>query len=785
MTTHSLHPGHISHGLLVCIGLTALIPQMAAAQIVRPDPSAVAVIEKSNANLSPAQAFENLKSISGDWKIDGQTLTQNDPQAAYAQTFVEGPRWVDCVIKAKLRVDSTGPDAWNGARLIVRASDDGQVFYTVGLWAGGNEVRIEKHTGNNVFQQIKADHFGKVASAPFAVETGKTYEFTVAVDRANIFCFIDGKFVVLAQEADFTTNPYGRIGFFTNAAKATFSDVSVKSLTGATASPFTPHPGNPLNITSYAPAVVKDDKFRLWDAMGRYAESEDGISWVRPAGNEAVLNKSSTGNWPSGNNTGDPDVIKVGDEYWATFWCTTGRRNGAFDGMGIKRSTDGINWTPEPSNPVFYMGPYGDWDEAVVGDHALMQDGGLFKMWNVGINRWQRGYRNEFGYAESKDGLHWRKCRLNPILTMGEPGTWDGGWIYAAGVVKIDDEQTGTHNYAGNPGGSYHFFYTGQPTNNEFIAAVKRIGYAFSLDGVNWVKWDDPNTTEPPFHQSDPVVTWSENYGDKGFLGVGAATAVRVGDEVRIYHSMYDDRPDTHRPDAVIGTGFATVKIEKLRQIVEDAKKKGLLKTFSRTEIDALMDEPLPQSMWDDLQEQAVAAIRARAANDEAAAVSALASMSKMRGKFTKALNAYLDGPFAPLKTVLDALDSGKPVSEKILWHLSADTARNFQAGIHNMPQLEFTGLDIATRTEPVFIEFQAATKRYELARVAWATDGEFRPGDEREVIIGYPSGEELPTYRVPITTSGKTITGLRITFPLNSEPDLKTLALREITTTP
>ena len=785
MTTHTDHPGHISHGLLACIGLTALFPQPAAAQIVRPDPSAVAVIEKSNVNLSAAQAFENLKSISGDWKIDGQTLAQNDPQAAYAQTFVEGPRWVDCVIKAKLRVDSTGPDAWNGARLIVRASDDGQVFYTVGLWAGGNEVRIEKHTGNNVFQQIKADHFGKVASAPFPVEIGKTYEFTVAVDRANIFCFIDGKFVVLAQEADFTTSPYGKIGFFTNAAKATFSDVSVKSLTGATASPFTPHPANPLNITAYAPAVVKDDKYRLWDAMGRYAESEDGITWARPAGVDAVINKSSTGNWPGGNNTGDPDVIKVGDEYWATIWCTTARRNGAFDGMGIKRSTDGINWTPEPSNPVFYMGPYGDWDEAVVGDHALIQDGGLFKMWNVGINRWQRGYRNEFGYAESKDGLHWRKCRLNPILTMGEPGTWDGGWIYAAGVVKIDDEQTGTHNYAGKPGASYHLFYTGQPSNNEFIAAVKRIGYAFSLDGVNWVKWDDTNTTEPPFHQSDPVVTWSENYGDKGFLGVGAATAVRVGDEVRIYHSMYDDRSDTHRPEAVIGTGFATVKIEKLRQIVEDAKKKGLLKTSTRAEIDALMDEPLPQSMWDDLQEQAVAAIRARTANDKAAEAAALASMAKMRVKFTKALNAYLEGPFAPLKTLLDALDSGKSLTEKILWYLPGDTARNFKAGFQNMPQLEFTGLDIATRTEPVLIEFQATTKRYELARVAWATDGEFRPGDEREVIIGYPASEELPTYRVPITTSGKTITGLRITFPLNSEPNLKTLALREITATP
>ena len=254
---------------------------------------------------------------------------------------------------------------------------------------------------------------------------------------------------------------------------------------------------------------------------------------------------------------------------------------------------------------------------------------------------------------------------------------------------------------------------------------------------------------------------------------------------MRIYYSMYDDRPDTVRPEAVIGTGLATVKVDTLRKIVADAKAKGLLKTSTRAEIDALMDDPLPQSMWDDLQEQTVAAIRARAGKNKAAEAAALAAMTKMRGKFTKALDAYLTGPFAPLKTVLDALAAGKPVGEKILWSLPGDAARNLQAGANNQPQLEFTGLDIATRAGTVFIEFQATTNRYELARVAWATDGEFRPGDEREVMIGYPSAGELPTYRVPISTNGKTITGLRIAFPLNSEPDLQTLALREITAAP
>ena len=97
------------------------------------------------------------------------------------------------------------------------------------------------------------------------------------------------------------------------------------------------------------------------------------------------------------------------------------------------------------------------------------------------------------------------------------------------------------------------------------------------------------------------------------------------------------------------------------------------------------------------------------------------------------------------------------------------------------MPELELTGLNVATRGNPVFIEFQAATKKYDIARVAWATDGEFREGDELELTVGYPSAEALPTYRIPFRPAGKAITALRLTFALNSEPELESLVLREI----
>lgn len=733
----------------------------------------MAAVERANEALPPTQAVTNLEVKAGIWRVENRTLVQADPSAPYARAFIKGPRWVDCVIKAKVRVDTLGgPGASSGVRLIVRGDEKTDTFYTVGFWASGREVRIEKSRGL-AFEPLSSDQNRTLASSPFPVQRGTTYDLTVVADHATIYCYVDGKFVVLAQEQDFTTQPLGRVGFFTNAATGAFSDVSVKGLKDVTASPVTPYAGNPLNVATYSPAVIRDDKYRMWDGMGRYAESEDGIAWTRPAGKDSVVNHRNAGDWPTGGACGDPDVLKLDGQYWITFWSTCGRRNGAFDGLGIKRSPDGIHWTPEQANPVFYMGPYGDWDELVVGDHAMIKDGSRFKLWHVGITRWQRGYRNEFGYAESLDGLHWRKCRLNPILTQGKPGTWDGGWIYAAGVIKIDDEQSDTHVYAGKPDASYHLFYTGQPTNNELICGVKRIGYAFSLDGIHWVKWNDPKTTEPPFQDSDPVVSWAE-YGRKGFIGVGASTAVRVGDEVRIYYSMYDERTDIVRPEGVVGTGFATVKVETLRKIVAKAKASGQLRCAGRREIEATLDAPLPQSMWDDLQGRVLAAIRAKQSGNAAGGKSAMAEIAATRAKFTKALDRYYAGDLAPLKKVVDALESGSPVTERVLWSLPANLAGNAPLPI------EFTGLGVEAGDHPVMIEIEAKCNRFDLARVVWSTGDGFKARQEREFIVGYP-GVESPIHRVTIATGGQPLSSLRLQFPAGATVELKQVRIREL----
>ena len=74
---------------------------------------------------------------------------------------------------------------------------------------------------------------------------------------------------------------------------------------------------------------------------------------------------------------------------------------------------DGVTWQKHTGNPVLGPGDPGDWDSAYRGQIALIEDGGLYKMWYSGgafSGPWQ------VGYATSADGLVWDIYAGNPFL---------------------------------------------------------------------------------------------------------------------------------------------------------------------------------------------------------------------------------------------------------------------------------------------------------------------------------------------------------------------------------
>jgi predicted GH43/DUF377 family glycosyl hydrolase len=77
------------------------------------------------------------------------------------------------------------------------------------------------------------------------------------------------------------------------------------------------------------------------------------------------------------------------------------------------------------------------------------------------------------------------------LLTVGNEGEWDAGQITTPSVVKTDS--------------GYMMYYSA------INGGAWAIGAAMSEDGVVWTKYDDPETTDAPFAESDPVFTVADD----------------------------------------------------------------------------------------------------------------------------------------------------------------------------------------------------------------------------------------------------------------------------------
>ncbi len=78
----------------------------------------------------------------------------------------------------------------------------------------------------------------------------------------------------------------------------------------------------------------------------------------------------------------------------------------------------------------------------------------------------------------------------NPILVHGDAGEWDSGLVVAGNVVVAD--------------GQYHMFYAGGEGQNPW-ETPHAIGYATSLDGLHWTKYEH----NPVLERSPGGIPWA------------------------------------------------------------------------------------------------------------------------------------------------------------------------------------------------------------------------------------------------------------------------------------
>ena len=199
-----------------------------------------------------------------------------------------------------------------------------------------------------------------------------------------------------------------------------------------------------------------------------FAISSDGTTWKREL--NPVLSPSP-GTWDS-LLAGVPCVIRENGLYKMWYTGTATNPSGSAEGnrIGYATSPDGRNWTKYVGNPVFTAGS-GAWEAGAVAWCSIVRSAGGYVMFYNGCIA--NGNVNRIGRATSVDGITWQRDALNnPVLNIGETGTWDGN-IYLPRVLDVS--------------GTYYLWYTAETVPGD---GFPRIGVATSSDsGKTWVKY--------------------------------------------------------------------------------------------------------------------------------------------------------------------------------------------------------------------------------------------------------------------------------------------------------
>ena len=177
------------------------------------------------------------------------------------------------------------------------------------------------------------------------------------------------------------------------------------------------HPSNPLPGidgvgAGYASVFYDSGTYHWYGYYGNvnHATSSDGINWTQDAANNPVLTPSET--W-EGSSVGVPMTWKEGSTYHMIY-------RGSSAALGYANSTDGVNWTKYPGNPVMLPGAPGEWDNQ--GDldpwGVIKIDSTYYLYYNTVGPAANVGSRC-VGLATSTDLINWTKDPNNPLFTGG------------------------------------------------------------------------------------------------------------------------------------------------------------------------------------------------------------------------------------------------------------------------------------------------------------------------------------------------------------------------------
>ena len=122
----------------------------------------------------------------------------------------------------------------------------------------------------------------------------------------------------------------------------------------------------------------------------------------------------------------------------------------------VINSSAEIQWTKYPNNPIFSA-------PTEIDDEMVLKDGDVYRMW------YQSENDHNIYYATSDDGINWNGYVGNPVLLRGPFGSWD--------AVEVDGPSVIIE------GGLFKMWFSSEGMNGN-------IGYATSIDGITWEKYN-------------------------------------------------------------------------------------------------------------------------------------------------------------------------------------------------------------------------------------------------------------------------------------------------------
>lgn len=256
---------------------------------------------------------------------------------------------------------------------------------------------------------------------------------------------------------------------------------------------WTKHPDNPVMGPGYTRQAAFDccvmpvgEGLRMWLSWRdlrsiAVSDSDDGVHWSGP---RIALEPEPANAWER-DDVNRPHVLEVDGRWY--MWYTGQNRERQSGAIGLATSADGLRWERAGAGPV--LEPAGGWEKSSLMCPHVLHEQGRFRMWYSGGEKYEP---DAIGYAESDDGIHWRREPTNPVLRP--QGGWESDRATAACIVPHD--------------GAYLAFYVGFAEGFE----DSRIGLARSVDGVrDWERyagnpiispgpagsWDDCNVYKP------------------------------------------------------------------------------------------------------------------------------------------------------------------------------------------------------------------------------------------------------------------------------------------------